>query len=259
MPIGKRNRLDGCASCAGQCPLERTHGAIRFAVRRVDLRFGQRAPRTGVGIGRDFARDVVVQTGVGEQFRFGQMRAVFGEALSKSRQIRSLDLVEVGRGSRLRAAQSGQPLTRHLRIEEVLVYADDGAVIGGGLGRVVILRFVEPTAPVEGGSRLRRAGEVVNLLVEDALGIFVSFPAGNSANPRASAPRKHFCSTENARQGRRSIRQLADSLCAADTCCRWRKGFGQPLALREIRFHARHNACLLVEVVAVAGEFHQQV
>jgi hypothetical protein len=49
------------------------------------------------------------------------------------RHRRRLKAIQLRLRHRLRIAQRGQPLPRHLRIEEVLVGADDGAVVGRGL------------------------------------------------------------------------------------------------------------------------------
>ena len=45
-PIHQRNRLDRSCRRLRQRPLQRSHGAKRLAVRRVNLRLGQRAPRS---------------------------------------------------------------------------------------------------------------------------------------------------------------------------------------------------------------------
>ena len=65
----------------GQRPLQRAHRAKGLAIRGVNLRLGQRAPDGRVRIGGNLLGNVVVQPGVGQQPRLGQVRAVGGKAL----------------------------------------------------------------------------------------------------------------------------------------------------------------------------------
>ena len=60
----------------------------------------------------------------------------------------------------------GQPLLGHLGIEEALIRADQCAVIGCGLGRLVVLRLIEASAPVKSRHRFCSAGIEPDLLVE---------------------------------------------------------------------------------------------
>ena len=79
----------------GQRPLERAQRAKRLAIRRINLRFGQRAPGCGVGIGLDLLRDVLIQAGIGQQPRFGQMRAVRRKCIDQLRRREGLELIEL--------------------------------------------------------------------------------------------------------------------------------------------------------------------
>ena len=149
-PVRQRNRLDRSRGRIGQRPLQRAHGAKRLAIRGVDLRLGQRAPRGRIGIGRDLLRDVFVQSRVGQQPRLGQVRAVLRESCRRAcGTVGALISSSSGSAAGSVSAQRRQPLPRHLRIEEVLIGADNGAIVGRGLRRLVVLRLIEAPAPVE--------------------------------------------------------------------------------------------------------------
>lgn len=53
-----------------------------------------------------------------------------------------LHAVKLGRGNLLGCSESGEALAGHLRVEEVLIDAGEGAVVGDGVGRFVVKGLV---------------------------------------------------------------------------------------------------------------------
>ena len=77
------------------------------------------------------------------------MRAVLRERIHQMRQWHRLEAIQLRIGYRLSAAQRRQPLPRHLRVKEVLIGADDGAVARRGERGIVVERLVKAPPPVE--------------------------------------------------------------------------------------------------------------
>ena len=236
------------------------------------MRFGEAAPLVAPVGGLNFGRDVFVESGVGEQAGYDQMRVLIGNIVAQLRECPRAGARRAGR-SRLgrcrREAHLREALLGEIGVVVVAIDAGHGAVVFHGHGGVMFLIGVEAGAPVERGGDLLASGVFGDLVVDHLRGLGVIAQAvGEPGGAPVSAGRVVGAGSGVRRltglgKARGEVTVVADGvgiiLAQQVHVAAGVERFGEPGTGGEAGFHLIDDGLLGVAVVFVAGEFHQQI
>ncbi len=239
--------------------LERVQRVKIFSIAGVDFCLGIGGPFRAVRAGLNLRRDVLIESGIGQQASADYMLILARDIHGKRWHTRRGNARKQRKPCGSYILQLGKLFAGQLRVVIVMVVGDERVVAGDSGSIVLLYILINTPAPINGGSGLRLAGIAGDLLLKKLRGgLCISQAIGQPCGmPMAS--RRLWLRGKIVDQrgvilnGRGQIIGHHRHVACGEQCLR------RPFALRKTLLHLLQQALNLTHVRSVASRFDHQI